>query len=128
VLDPDQLRGCISAYVDAINARDPEGIAALFTEDAVQADPASSPPNVGRQAIAAFFEGGIGASESWTFTAVHVHTCAPTVAIDFRIDLVTGGATMTIQGIEVFTLDDDGLFSSVFAYWDEADVQFAAAE
>ena len=115
VLSPDELRTSISTYVDAVNSRDPNAIAALFTEDAVQADPASNPPNIGRAAIAAFFEGSIGASDSWTFTAKAVHTCAANVAIDFRIDLVTGGAAMAIDGIEVFSVGDDGLFTSVYA-------------
>ncbi len=32
---------------------------------------------------------------------------------------------MTIDGIEVFAADDDGLFTSVHAYWDDADLSFA---
>ena len=122
---PDQLRTLIAGYVDTVNARDPEAIAALFTEDAHQADPASNPPNLGRPAIATFFRNSIDASESWTFTAKEVHTCASTVAIDFEIALVTGGAGMTIAGIEIFEVDDDGLFRSVNAYWDESDLTFS---
>lgn len=122
---PDDLRAAVERYVDAVNSRDPRTIAALFTEDAVQADPASQPPNVGRAAIAAFFEAGIAGSDDWTFTAKDVHTCSSTVAIDFAIAVSTGGATMTISGIEVFEVDDDGLFSTVHAYWDERDVTVA---
>ena len=122
---PDELRKRIDAYVEAINARRPQGIADLFTEDAVQADPASNPPNIGRPAIAAFFEAGIGASDSWTFTAESVHTCASSAAIDFRIEVETGGSTMTIAGIEVFAFGDDGLIASAHAYWDDADLSFA---
>ena len=110
--------------MDAINRREPDGIAALFTEDAVQADPASNPPNVGRAAIAAFFESSIAASDAWIFRAKAVHTCAATVAIDFDITVDAGGSTMVIDGIEVFTADDDGLFRSVYAYWDDADLTF----
>ncbi len=122
---PDQLRTLIAGYVDAINGRDPEAIAAKFAEDARQADPASNPPNLGRSAIAAFFAASIGASESWTFTAKAVHTCGSTAAIDFAIDVVTGGSSMTIDGIEVFEVGEDGLFTEVTAYWDEADLTFA---
>ncbi len=125
MLTPEQLRERIVTYVDAINSRDPEAIAALFTEDGVQADPASNPPNVGRRAIATFFENSIAASEGWTFTAKAVHTCAQHVAIDFEIAVETGGTTMTIDGIEVFTTDTDGRFTSVYAYWDDADLSFA---
>ncbi len=124
MLTPDQLRERISAYVDAINQRHPAAIARFFTEDAIQADPASNPPNIGREAIATFFENSIAASEAWTFTAKAVHTCAAHVAIDFEIAVVTGGATMTIDGIEVFTTDEEGLFATVYAYWDDADLTF----
>ncbi len=124
MLDGEQLRAAVTTYVDAVNARDPGAIAARFTEDAVHADPVSSPPNVGRPAIVAFFEQGIAASDGWTFTAKAVHTCAPSVAVDFAIAVDTGGSTMTIEGIEVFVADDDGLFRSVHAYWDDADLTF----
>ena len=124
MLNPDQLRERIAAYVDAINRRDPSAIAAFFAENGFQADPASNPPNIGRQAIATFFENAIAASEAWTFTAKAVHTCAPHVAVDFEIAVVTGGATMTIDGIEVFTTDEDGLFAMVNAYWDDTDLSF----
>ena len=124
VLTSDQLRERIAGYVEAINSRDPEAIAARFTEDAVHADPVSNPPNLGRAAITTFFEQGIGASDGWTFTAKAVHTCGDHVAVDFAIAVQTGGATMTIEGIEVFAADDDGLFRSVHAYWDDADLTF----
>ncbi len=122
---PDELRSSVSHYVTTINGRDPAAIAALFTEDAVQADPASQPPNVGRSAIEAFFTNGIAASEGWVFQAERVHTCASTVAIDFRITVSLGEGSMVISGIEVFESTEDGLFASAHAYWDDADVSFA---
>ncbi len=125
VLSPDQLRDHTTAYVAAVNSRDAGAVAALFTEDAVQADPASAPPNVGRPAIATFFEGGIAASDSWLFTAAAVHTCGASVAVDFRMEVDLGGSTMTIDGVEVFTFDDAGLITAVSAYWDDADVTLA---
>ena len=122
---PDGLRLAVAHYVDTINGRDPGAIAALFTEGAVQADPASSPPNVGRDAITGFFADGIAASDGWVFQAVDVHTCASTVAIDFMITVEVGGGSMVIRGIEVFEAADDGRFSSAHAYWDDTDVTFA---
>lgn len=122
---PDELRRSIEQYVDTVNGRDPDAIAALFTEDAVQADPVSQPANVGREAITAFFAAGIAASEDWTFQAVDVHTCAPAVAVDFAITVHVGDGTMRITGIEVFEAADDGRFTAARAYWDDADVSFA---
>lgn len=121
----DELRALIATYVSTLNRRDPDAIAALFAEDAVQADPASNPANVGRDAIRAFFTDSIEASEGWTFSAPSVHTCGDQVAIDFQIVVKSSGTTMTIGGIEVFTVDDHGLIASVNAYWDEADLAVA---
>jgi steroid delta-isomerase len=121
----DELRALIATYVSTLNRRDPQAIAALFTEDAVQADPVSSPPNVGRDAIRTFFTGSIEASDRWTFSAPTVHTCGDQVAINFQIVVESSGTTMTIGGIEVFTVNDDGLIASVNAYWDEADLAVA---
>ena len=111
--------------MDAINSRDPRAIAALFTEDAVQADPVVQPAQrrAGRHRRPSSRTGSRPAT-AWTFTAKAVHTCGDHVAIDFEIAVETGGATMTIDGIEVFAVDDDGLFTSVHAYWDDADLTF----
>jgi steroid delta-isomerase len=117
----------VATSAATVTARAPAAIAALFAEDAVQADPADQPPNVGRAAIATFFEGAIAASDGWTFTATDVHTCGSAAAFTFRIDLVAGGAPMAITGVEVFQVDDDGLLADVRAYWDGADVSFPAA-
>jgi steroid delta-isomerase len=122
---PDELRRIIDTYVATVNGRDPEAIAALFTEHAVQADPASAPPNVGRGAIARFFFDGIAASKSWEFAAHAVHTCAATVAVDFSITVHLEEGAMRISGIEVFEVADDGGIASAHAYWDDADVSFA---
>ena len=124
-LTPERLRRAVDHYVDTINRRDPGAIAELFTEDAVQADPASSPPNVGRAAITRFFADGIAASEGWEFRAADVHTCASTVALNFTITVAVGSGSMIIRGIEVFETADDGRFSSAHAYWDDDDITFA---
>ena len=124
-LSPDELRRAVAHYAATVNGRDPAAIAALFTEDGVQADPASSPPNVGRTAIAGFFADGIAASGAWTFEATNLHTCASTVAFEFRIAVSLGEGVMAIGGIEVFQFAEDGRIASAHAYWDDTDVAFA---
>ena len=124
-MTPADLRAAVDHCVATINGRDPVTIAALFTEDAVQADPASSPPNIGREAITTFFADGIASSEGWVFEATGVHTCASTVAVAFTITVALGTGSMVIRGIEVFASADDGRFASAHAYWDDTDVTFA---
>ena len=58
------------------------------------------------------------------FEALAVHTAANHAAIDFRVTVELDAGQMVIQGIEVFTVADDGLISAVSAYWDDADITF----
>lgn len=124
-LSSDELRQAVARYATTVNGRDPAAIAALFTENGVQSDPASRPPNIGQAAIARFFADGIAASDAWTFEASNLHTCASTVAFEFGIAVRMGEGRMLISGIEVFVFAEDGHIASAHAYWDDADVSFA---
>lgn len=122
---PDELRQLVSRYCEAVTSRDVGRIAALFAEDAVQRDPADTAPNVGRDAIAAFFTTAVEASQGTVFEALAVHTCGDAVAFDFRVTVTLDAGTMVITGIEVFRVSADGRIADVNAYWDDADVTFA---
>jgi steroid Delta-isomerase len=121
---PEELRRLIDRYAATVTSGDVDQIVALFTEDAVQADPVSAPPNVGHEAIRAFFTNAVAASVATRFEALAVHTAGNHVAIDFRVTVTLEGGTMVIEGIEGFTMTEDGRIASVTAYWDEADVTF----
>ncbi len=121
---PDELRALVDRYCAAVSARDPESVAALFAEDAVHRDPATAPPHEGRDAVRSFFQAAVDASRETRFEASGVHTAGDHVAFDFRVVVALDTGTMTIAGIEVFTVDADGLISEVTAYWDDADVTF----
>lgn len=121
----EQLRQTVATYAATVTARNAKAYAALFTPDAVQVDPYPSEPNVGRNAIRAFMARSILGSETMLFEVGEVHPVADRVAISFHITLqLAGDSTMHIRGIEVFTVDDDGLISAVDAYWGDEDVTF----
>jgi steroid delta-isomerase len=124
VATPGELRNLIDRYAAAVSARDIDAVLALFAEDAVQRDPSTAPPNVGHEAIGTFLRNGVGASEATLFEALSVHTSGDDVAIDFRVTVTLESGTMVIEGIEVFTVGDDGRITEVTAYWDDADVSF----
>ncbi|HEX3946795.1 MAG TPA: nuclear transport factor 2 family protein [Acidimicrobiales bacterium] len=121
---PEALRQLVHRYAEAVTARDLDAIGALFAEDAVQRDPATAPPNVGRAAILAFFQSAVDASTATNFEILDLHTAGSFAAFDFRVIVTLETGTMTIQGIEVFTVGDDGLIGQVDAYWDDDDVTF----
>ena len=60
-----------------------------------------------------------------TFEPVEVHPVGDRAAITFHITVsLAGGGTMHIRGVEIFTVDDDGLISAVDAYWGDEDLVF----
>ncbi|MHB8219797.1 MAG: nuclear transport factor 2 family protein [Acidimicrobiales bacterium] len=124
---PESIRSVVDRYCAAVTSRDVGAIVAFFTETAVQTDPASAPPNVGHEAIGAFFQRAVDASTATTFRALAVHTCGNQAAVDFQVTVTMDGGSMVITGIEIFTVADDGRFSTVTAYWDDADVTFTAS-
>jgi len=119
------LRETIARYATVISSRDADAYAALFTADAVQVDPYPTPPNVGRDAIRGFIQRSFDACEAMTFEPVEVHPVGDRAAITFHITVsLAGGGTMHIRGVEIFTVDDDGLISAVDAYWGDEDLVF----
>ncbi|HEY1828792.1 MAG TPA: nuclear transport factor 2 family protein [Acidimicrobiales bacterium] len=120
----EQLRETVARYAATVTARNADDYALLFTEDAVQVDPYPTPANVGRDAIRAFMQRSIEASETMVFEVESVHPVHDRAAIEFHITLQMGGGTMHIRGIEVFTVTDEGLISAVDAYWGQEDVTF----
>lgn len=122
---PQSLRALVDRYCAAVTAGDLDAIMALFREDAVQRDPANTPPHEGHAAIRAFFEQARAAAQDLRFEALAVHTCGHHAAIDFRVTVTLDGGAMVISGVEVFTVDDDGRIREVDAYWDESDVTMA---
>jgi steroid Delta-isomerase len=119
------LRATVQRYADTVNSRDSIAYSMLFTPDAVQVDPYPTPPNVGRDAIAAFIQRSFDGSETTLFEVSEVHGAADRIAFAFHITLnLKGGGVMHVRGTEVFTVTDDGLISSVDAYWGEDDASF----
>jgi steroid Delta-isomerase len=123
VLTAERLREAVQLYANVTSSRDADAYAALFTEDASQVDPYPAPPRVGREAIRDFIKISFDACEAMRFESIEVYPVADRVAFTFHITLnLEGGSTMHIRGVEIFTVTDDGLISSVEAYWGEDDV------
>ena len=53
---PEQVRSAVMTYVETFQKNDKQGWVQNFAEDAVHHDPANSPANVGREAIARFWD------------------------------------------------------------------------
>lgn len=104
-------------YIASLNQRDPDAVLAHFAEDAVQEEPVGTPPNVGREAIRAFFEGHRDAPITVTrFGPVNVVGNRAAFQAHVAIDTPDGPIAMTTT--DVLTIDDSCLISEILAFPD----------
>ncbi len=115
----DQIRAAFEQYVALLTARDADGIAALYAEDATVEDPAGSEPLVGREAIRNFYRAAIARVQPTVALTGPVRILADgrAGAAPLQSRGVRDGRTVTLDIIDVFTFDDDGRVTSMRAYW-----------
>ena len=116
---PEQVRAAVDGYAAHLQARDRDAWLALFADDATVVDPVPSEPVVGRDAIAAFYDGLARMAERYRLEQRDVHVCGAQAALEYT--LVAGPATgggVAFDAVGVFTVDDDGRITSLTAYWE----------
>lgn len=119
----DQIVGAFERYVAAMSEGDTEGLIALFSEDAFLEDPVGGPRSVGAEAVRAHFTAATQQSTSKLEIVSPVRVVEPgfgAAAMTSRTEM--GGQVYVIDIIDVFTFDDDGLITSVTAYWGPTNV------
>ncbi len=118
----DDVRALLERYCAAMNAHDREPWLACFADDAVQEDPVGTPPNVGRDAIAKFFDANdIPVTLSVTQDPLVIGN---EVLAFFKVTAEMGGQMMTIPRIiDHIVLTEDGTrFQSLRAFFDFAEL------
>lgn len=99
---------------------------ALFAPDGVVEDPVGpsflDPAGVGRRGreeIGAFWDGTVATMSAFRFAIAdsfaNGSTCANIATI---VSTLPDGSTMTVDAVLVYTVDDDGLITSLRAYWE----------
>jgi len=111
----------------AVTAGDREGWLALFTDDAVVADPigpsAFDPDGKGhhgKAAIAAFYDTVIASSEAITFEIAESYLCGDEVADVgiIRTTLAGGTHQAIVHGVYTYRTDGAGKIASLRAFWE----------
>jgi steroid delta-isomerase len=112
----DHIRSVYSRYVDLVSAGDADAIAALYAKDATLEDPIGAPLQRGRDAIRAFYKASSGAVKLALSGPVRVsgrEAAAPMIATLQGAD----GRRAYIDIIDVMTFGEDGLITSMRAFW-----------
>ena len=116
----EQIRKTMDAYVDALARADRASWMGLFAPDAVHIDPVGTPPNVGRDAIRAFWDRAIGMADALVFDVHHLHVCGDEAAMVFTGTVRLGDGGMVFDGVDILEFDDQGQIAGLRAYWDAA--------
>lgn len=108
------LEDACTKYVERVGDENVDSLMELFAEGCVVEDPVGSDKRVGLDDVRAFYETLPGAGVSAKLVGpVHAVAEARTAAFPFEID--TNGFVMSV--IDVMTFDENGLITSMTAYW-----------
>jgi steroid delta-isomerase len=121
---PEQIRATVERYIETIGNHDRDGWLANFGDDVVHVDPVGTPAREGRDAVAAFWDAMIQPTESITISTDRVIVCGRDgVLVGALFIRPSGGPTLTVEVVEVFTVDDDGRIVEQRAWWDPAQMR-----
>jgi steroid delta-isomerase len=123
----DQIRTAFERYAAAMSAGDTEAVIALFSDDAYLEDPVGGERTAGIDAVRQHFTAATQQSSSKLEIIAPVRVVEPgygAAAMTSRTEM--GDQVYLIDIIDVFTFDDDGLITSMTAYWGPTNVAMEA--
>ena len=115
-LTRDQIVATCDRYLAAMSAGDHDAIMACFAPDAVQEEPAGAAPNVGHDAIRAFFEKSLR-------TRIRSTRLGPVTVVgnravfQLRVDILNLDLP-PLTSSDVVEFDEQGRFTSIIAFPD----------
>ncbi len=110
-------------YFAAIRANDVERCVAVFAENAEQHDPVGAPPNIGHDAIRAFFTAIFAGFRTVGLTENYVYASANSVAVKWTgAGVGHNGKPVAFEGIDVLDCNEAGKIVLVRAFWDPAPI------
>ncbi len=115
----DRIREVVDRYIELVGSGTADEIVALYAEDAVVEDPVGSEPRAG-QAIRELYATLEGLDQRTRLLAVRI--AGGEAAFHFEVATLADGVTYTLAPVDVMAFDDDGLITSMRAYWGEEDL------
>jgi steroid delta-isomerase len=119
----EQAEATVRQYLALVADGTAEQIAALYAEDAVLEDPVGSEPLRGRAAIQAFYAAIEPLQVTTSLTTIR--TCGGEAAFAFHIETDTGAGVAILDPLEAMVFGEDGLITSMRAWWGAQDMTFA---
>ena len=117
----ERVRGVVESYIEMVGSGTADQIVALYAEGATVEDPVGSDVRSGRAEIHAFYAGLDGLDKETRLVTARI--AGGEAAFLFEIVTKADGVSYTVAPVDVMTFDDDGLITSMRAFWGDADMQ-----
>ncbi|HVM96325.1 MAG TPA: nuclear transport factor 2 family protein [Candidatus Acidoferrales bacterium] len=110
----EHIRKVLQSYVDLMTAGDHEAIVALYADNATVEDPVGSEPRRGKEQIRELYRNASGRVRLELEGRVRVVSNIGAAAM---LAYPAGMENMVVDTIDIMTFDEDGLITSMKAYW-----------
>ena len=123
---PTLTEQTVAEYFAAIRAMDVERCVAVFAPNAEQHDPVGTPPNIGHEAIRAFFTRIFSGFQTVDLMedAVYANGNSAGVKLTGK-GVAQNGKSVVFEGIDVIDCNAAGKITMLRAFWDPAPVMVA---
>jgi steroid delta-isomerase len=117
---PEKIREVIEQYVARVASGTADDVLALYADDATVEDPVGTEVRQGKDALREFYAPLETMQQEGHVVTARV--AGGQAAFLFELASQVGETTYTLSPIDVMTFDDDGLITSMRAFWGEADL------
>ena len=116
----DRIRQVVDDYVRLVGTGTADEIVALYAADATVEDPVGTDLRTGHAAIREFYVGLEGLQQETRLITSRI--AGGEVSFHFEIVTRAGDKTYTLSPIDAMTFDDEGLITTMRAYWADTDM------
>ena len=114
----EQIQATVDRYIGAYAQNDKAAFLALWAPDGVLEDPVGTPAHVGPDALGAFWDGAREMADHIVLKMDKAVIAGGEAAVIIEINAHMGESGLVMSAVDVMRFDDDGLLTSVRAYWD----------
>ncbi len=116
----ERIREVVDRYVELVGTGTADQIVALYAEGATVEDPVGSEVRSDRAGIRAFYATLEGLEQETRL--IEARVAGGEAAFLFEVVTRADGVSYTLAPVDVMTFDDDGLITSMRAFWGDADM------
>ena len=116
----EKIREVIEQYVASVATGTTDEVMELYAEGATVEDPVGTEVRTTRESIREFYTAVEGLEQAGEVLSVRI--ADGQAAFLFELRTRAGDQTYTLAPIDVMTFDDEGLITSMRAYWSNADL------